>query len=196
MGTLAQLKERIAFEVDRDDLADPIASAISRAIEDYSFRRFWFNDSRGTATASAEYVNVPSGLRQLDYLFVTVGGVKYWLTQRENAVTEEWNETASNGQPTDFAWVGGQFRLHPVPNQSYTLTALGVFDQPALTDDTLSNAWTTEAEDLICAATKKHLYRVLRDPEGQALATAEERDALKRLKAETTMRLSTGIKAD
>jgi hypothetical protein len=195
MGTLADLKARIALEVQRSDQSANIASAISRAIDDYSFRRFWFNDSRGTVSASAEYVSVPTGLRQLDHLFVTVGGVKYTLTQRENAIIEEWNETASNGQPTDFAWVGSQFRLHPVPNQAYTLTALGVFDQPALTDDTSSNAWATEAEDLICAATKKHIYRILRDAEGQALATVEEREALGRLKAETNMRLSTGIKA-
>lgn len=195
MGTLAELKARIATELARNDQSDNIASAVSRAIEDYSFRRFWFNDTRGTVTASAEYVTIPTGLRQLDDLFVTVGGVKYTLTQRENAIIEEWNETASTGQPTDFAWVGSQFRLHPVPNQSYTLTALGIFDQPELTDDSSSNAWTTEAEDLICAAAKKRIYRILRDPEGRADAFVEEQDALKRLKAETTLRLSTGIKA-
>jgi len=84
-------------------------------------------------------------------------------------------------------------RLYPTPNAIFTLTLPGVYDAAALSADSSSNAWTTEAVDLIAAAAKKLLLRDIKgDAAGAAIATGVEADALYRLRAETVQRLNTG----
>jgi hypothetical protein len=46
MGTLADLKSRIALELARTDLTAQIGNAVSDAIKFYGSERFWFNQSR------------------------------------------------------------------------------------------------------------------------------------------------------
>jgi hypothetical protein len=203
MATLADLKARIIAETNRDDLADDLATAldevISRAIEFYAVQRFTFNEYRQTATtvANNQYVTLPSGIRMIDYLSVTVGSNAYPLRPQAWQVIEEWNGYATtSGQPTDYSVQTGQVRLYPVPNTAYPLTFLGVADvTPALdySDDTSTNAWLTDGYDLLAARVRYLLYRdYFRDAEGANIALGAEQEALADLRNSVAQLLGTG----
>lgn len=198
MGTLATLKARIASELNRTDLTATIADQIPRAIEFYASRRFWFNEATGSATTTAgqSTVAAPDGLRLLDALFITIGGQKLELDEESPAVIEDWlGSNAGEGQPTDFAKVGSSFKLYRTPNDAYTLTAVGVFDLAGFETDADSNAWTTEAEDLIAY----HVVDRIARTKARNITLANEArglrdEALSQLRAETTRRLSNRIR--
>lgn len=210
MATLGELRSRIVLECVRDDLTDAPSSdptavststldaAIRQAIDYYADKRFWFNESRVTnsTTAGNEYVTLPSGLRFLDMLSVTVGSNRYPLKMQDYAVIEQWlGYGPTNGQPTDFSISGTQARLYPAPNIVYTLTWLGIFDVTALdyTNANSTNAWTTYGEDLIAARARMLLMRDnFRDPEGATLAGLAEKQALDNLRGWTARRIGTG----
>lgn len=198
MGTLAELKARIAREIDRDDMDVNIAAAISNSIEHYASLRFWFTEATNTAvtTAGSEVVALsPLGSRVVDTVSATVGSYRYPLIARPLPQIDAWlGAGGARGQPTDYCVYGTSLLLYPTPNAVYTLTVRGIFDVlPALDDDSAANAWTTQGADLIAARSRLVLYRdVLLDTEAEGLANFAKGEAKKALIGETTRRLSTG----
>lgn len=194
MATLGDLKTRIADELLKRNLNTQIASHISRAIEFYAGRRFWFNTGRMVGSAVAPdangYVALPAGTRLIDQIMVGV----MVLERRDPSAIDEWIAySPSAGQPLDYAPAGDNIRLYPIPTAPVALSVVGTFDLAALAADADSNAWTNEAADLIAARTRMTMFRdVLRDPDGMALALAAEREAVTDLDMKTMRRLGTG----
>lgn len=179
MTTLAVLKARIADELgDRSDLSSQIAYAIADAVQLLRRKRFDFNEGRKTAstTAATEYVTWPAGLVELDQVTLLSGTTPWTLTERSDREIEEWSMPAisSTGQSTDFARFGRQIRLYPIPDAAYTLTFSGLIDvEPALTADSVSNAWTTDGEMLVRQLAKALVcIDVLQDAERAAQLAA------------------------
>jgi len=199
MGTLAELKTRIASELNRSDLTSAIADQIDRSIDRYASNRFWFNEATRTAstTAGSTMATLTTGPRVIDQLLITVGGSKYGLSARSLAeITELLGYQSSQGQPTEYAYSGSTLTFWPTPDAVYTVTATGIFDEPALATDADSNAWTTEAEDLICYDVLERIARVkLRNVALANEARSLRMEAMGLLRAETARRLSVGISA-
>lgn len=203
MATLADLRTRIIAETNRDDLTDELATAldevIARSIDYFGTQRFTFNEYRKPAVtvAADQYVTLPAGFRQIDYLSVTVGSNAYPLRMQSWEVIEEWNGYATtSGQPTDFSVQDGQLRLYPVPNIAYALTALGVAEvSPVLdySDGASTNAWLVQGYDLIAARVRYLLYRdYFRDAEGAQIALGAMQEALSNLRNDVAKLLGTG----
>jgi len=197
MSTFATLKARVADELNRSDLTSQIATAVTRAIEYYARERFTFNEGRSTAATVADnqYVTFPSGLRVVDGVLATIGSNTYPLVRMEFDEMEAWHgATNTTGQPIDFSVRDGQFRIYPTPNQAYTLTVLGIYDQSALSDDTDTNDWCTGlAQDLITARARYTISRdILFDQEGMTHARLAEVEALKELRGESEQLTSDG----
>jgi len=199
MATLGDLKARVIRETNRDDLADDLADALSyaitSAIDFYSTQRWDFNEARtvDTMLSGEEYTTLPTGTRILDELYLIIGGVRYRLTKQEMDYIEGLYSVPMIGQPTDYAVFQGQVRVWPTPNRNYSVIWLTIEDQPALTDDSSSNAWTTEGYDLIAARTRYLLYRdQFRDSAGAAVAYAAEQEAYGNLKGTTNRLIGTG----
>lgn len=203
-GTLGDLKQRIIDETTRDDLADDLADALTRTIQDaidfYATERWWFTEARVTSacTIGNEYIALPAGLRVLDRPFLVVGNVRYGLHVRSMEDIEALYTTPISGQPTDYAVFGSNLRLWPTPNLAYTMIWLDVADATALdySDDASSNAWTLYATPLVAAKAKQILYRdylsaTASDPRFLN-ATIQVKEAYDHLKGETNRRLSTG----
>lgn len=200
MATLGDLKTRIAGDLNRTDQTALIATEIARAIERYAAKRFWFTVGSGTtATASGvATAAAPTGLRVLDAAWVTVSGVKMPLEQHSLATITDWLGATPNatGRPTDFALSGSTWTFYRLPNAIYTVTAVGIYDLTALDTDSATNAWTTEAQDLIANEVLGRIRRIrLRDYPGADAAGYERDQALKALRGETTRRLMTGVHA-
>ena len=209
MATLGELKDRIVRECNREDLTDApsgdptsvntdvLQRVIQRAIEEYADKRFFFNESRGVTAAVAGngFVSLPPGLRMLDMLSVTIGGNRYPLVMRQYDEIERWSGYGpANGQPTSFAISNDTAQLYPVPNQSYPLTWLGIFDLVLdYEDDASSNAWTTYGEDLIAAQAVFLLQRdYFRDGEAAAIAQSAADTALTNLRGKSNGLISPG----
>lgn len=203
MATLDDLRTRLIAETNRDDLSDDLAAAlnevIQRAIEYYALQRFTFNETTatGVTVAGNQYVTLPTGIRRLDMLEVTVGANRYPLTARDYAEIQQWQGySSSSGQPTDYSVSEGQVRLYLTPNIAYTLSFTGIKDvTPALNYavGTSSNAWLVQGYDLIAARCRYLLYRdYFRDDAGASIALGAEQEAMARLRNEASRLLGTG----
>lgn len=202
MPTYADLRSRVITETIRDDLADTLSgqltSHIARAIEFYASSRFWFNEGvlSGVCVSGNEYAAKPSGLRIIDKLSVTIGGLQRPLRALSLVDIDTLAIVNTSGQPTDYAETGDQVRLWPKPNSAYALSFVGIVDLSALSADGDSNAWTNQGFDLITARTKYTLFRgQFYDGAKAQAAQAEEADALAKLRGETARRLSTGVRS-
>jgi hypothetical protein len=190
MPTLGDLKTRLIAETNRDDLATGealeavLASCISQASEHFAGEDFWFTRASGSrsTTASVDLVALPDEVRVAEV--VVCDGERLLKVLPATLAA-----AVAAGKPTQWAAIGDNIQLWPVPDGSYSLDIFGLarIDPPA--SDGESGIWTNEAYDLIAARTRFLLFRdVFRDVEGTQLAAQAEGEALGRLRRETRRR--------
>lgn len=186
--TLGDLKERIAREMTRDDLATEIAEAITDAINLWSPRRFDFNEKRvkRNTVANTEYYALGSGWTYMDDSS-TDGGYPmkvdsitllydqqpYPLSERTHAWIDTNQSPAATytGQPDSYGTYDRWLRLYPIPDAAYQLTLSGLFYAESLSSDADSNMWTQaiNGEAIVRHQVKSMIYRdLLRDDNGAA----------------------------
>lgn len=174
-STFGDMKNRVASDLERSltDVTwgartwdDEIGGAILDAIKLYRARKWWFLQQPQTltmtseTTADEEYVTEYTGLIQLDSLRITISGNKEPLEPISFQEMERRHDgNTSTGQPYEYCRYGGRIRLYPTPDQVYTLTWSGTFQESALTSDTISNQWMTNGELLIRARAKLTMLR-------------------------------------
>lgn len=105
------------------------------------------------------------------------------------------DSSASRSRPYLYSYFNQQLRIYPIPDSAnYTMRLQAWVRVDAPTVGTESNAWTTEAYDLIHAAAKRYLAQhTLRDADLAVAAGLAEQDALMDLQAETSSKNGTGI---
>jgi hypothetical protein len=186
-ATYLDLQRVIADELaDRTDLlgeladtnlaASPIKRAIQSAIAKWEREPFYFNEEYTqplfttvagqelyTSTDAAALASSPD----IWLLHALVSANRYTLTRRDWAYIEDMSPNANlRGQPTEWAYLGNQIRLYPIPDAAYPVRATRTTRFAALMNDADSNVWTTEAFDLIRSEAKAILARdVLHDPD-------------------------------
>lgn len=200
MGTLADLKSRIALELARTDLTAQIANAVSDAIKFYGSERFWFNQSRNItfntvdgqqAYGAADQAIIPS-LVKIDDVFFS-GATKYPLG-RYSATDFEMltGGSTANGRPCAYTYTDDQIFLYPTPNDVYTMRVYAHYRLPTLNDGE-TNAWTDDAEELIRSHAKQLLYLdPIEDDQGAARMGVKIPELLAALRSETSARMGTG----
>lgn len=201
MGTLLDLKTRIAQDLTRDDLTSQIANAVNDAIRYYERQRFWFNVTRNltfntvagqTAYAAPDLAQIPT-LVKIDALYLTQGNSIYALDRYEpNDFEILENGSTGPGKPDAFTYVDQAIRLWPKPNAIYAMRIHGIYRLPTLADGG-TNAWTDDAEELIRTHAKLLLFLdLLGDDEGATRMQAKIPPLLDALRAETSQRTATG----
>lgn len=181
MSTYGTMIDRIAAELERSDLGSSsspglIGTHINDAIRLYKARNWWFLQSPTSAaltsstTASDSYVSRYAGLIQLDSLRITIAGQKYPLDPVSFQEMESLHDgNASEGQSWKYAEYGSRLRLYPTPDQIYTLTWSGLFEEATLSASADTNDWMTDGELLIRSTARMTIYRdYLRDLDGAA----------------------------
>ena len=205
MGTLSDLQARIARELHRDDLTVDIAAAIQSAINYYSSERFYFNEKRWTittianekyyGTSTASPGTLPSDILEIDSITVTANARIYQLDKisyNEMDATDA-GTTPLAGYPRLWAWYGGQLRLYPTPNDAYVITMSGQYKLADLVNPTDTNAWTTDAEELIrCHAKRDLCAHVLEDDQTAIRMDGLAQRAFADLKSQTNKLISAG----
>jgi hypothetical protein len=203
MTTLADIQARIASDLTRNDLTSQIASVVSDAIDFYQRYRFWFNVTRSQtfsttvgqqAYTATDLAIIPNIIR-VDALFLPQLQSIYPLDRFEPGDFEVIAGGMSGGGiPTAFTCIDQSILLWPIPTAVYTLRLHCHYKLPPLVNPTDTNAWVTDAEELIRAHARLLLYTdVLDDEEGMARMQAKIPLLVDALKYETSARSSTGV---
>lgn len=208
--TLADLKATIANDINRDDLSNQIADAITTAIEHYKEERTFFNETRSTTfvtvSAQSDYTvsddaDIPL-FYEIDGMFLEdASGESYPLTRYDPVDIEQLlDNSAASGRPYAYAYIDQTFRLYPIPDQVYTVRPIGAIEYAApATDGEADNFWMTKAFELIRCRAKWYLYaHKIKNP-GMAIAMGGEDgdgglagSALSRIRRATSKRVSAG----
>jgi hypothetical protein len=197
MSTLAQMRSRIADDLDRSDLSTQIDKAINRAIEYYEKERFWFSEKIATFNTVANQKNysssdsIPTDIAEIDYVEVTVSGKEFPLYLKPYPYIKEKQGSDATGVPSEYAYYQENFYLWLIPNAVYTITVSYQQKYSELTLDADTNDFTTDAEDLIEARARAWLYaRVIKDIDQAQIAKTEENEALAALREKTRKLIS------
>lgn len=216
MSTFGTMIDRIEDEILRTDINSNVQQAIKSAIAHYEAHRFWFtegNSSITTGSSNTATYTVSSEWVNIDVLTATVNSSEFPLIKR----TADWfrkvntNPATVVGIPTDYALHANALWLYPSPSTAYTVTTYGhkkitELDSTGhltLTDTTVTNAWFTDAEEVIRNRAKYYLYAdVLENQERAAFYGGEdpygntrgrEGEALMALDRRTNYKIGTGF---
>jgi len=200
MATYAELKNRIARELSRNDLASDIDAACKAGIRLYRGRRFRFNELTATMNTIAGQSwygvssGLPAGIQEVDSITVDQWGRRTALCQRAYSELETLDTAQSmRSAPEIWCWYGERLRLWPIPDRVYPLAFSCIAAIPEPANDDAENAWTSDAESLIRAFAVRTLARdVIRDPEKEAAGERAEIEALRMLDREAAAYQSTG----
>lgn len=200
MGTYGDMINRISTQLRRSNLTDDISDAIQKAVQVYSTRRFWFNDSKDLTftTSSSLETYAPAGIS--DY-----GGFDFMEISR--STTDRWEVKALDYQSFQEKRMGGDtfgdplwysifdrtVYLWPIPASALNVVVSGRRGLTTLSAAGDSNAWTNEAEVLIRTRATVDLYRyVIKDFQKADVMEKEEQKELSRLRATTHRLLGSG----
>jgi hypothetical protein len=210
MTTKATLRARILSDLERDQATwgTMIDEAIADAITFHQSKRFYFNESRTvtfstvagtdmytfntptlTGTIGAEFYRIDDVLITISASVTHLRRVDYdWLEQTAD------NNT-SQGQPYNYAYVGRQMRIYPIPDQAYTVRIIGhqKFDAPA--DDIVNdNVWMNEGFELIRSRAKAQFaMHVIEDEPLAQRMQIMERSAMGALRESTYRKAEGGM---
>lgn len=181
MSTYGTMIDRIAAELERADMGSAsspgiIGTHVNDAIRTYKAKHWWFLQEptsatkTNTTTASDNYVSLVSGIIQIDTLQITIGSQLYRVDPIDHDEMESLQEgTTGTGQPWYYSQYGKRIRIYPTPNDVYTLTWTGLFEEGTLGVSADTNDWMTDGELLIRRQAKMTLLRdYLGDPSWQA----------------------------
>lgn len=165
MSNLGTMVSRIREDIDRGSNYDArIKRAIVDAIVFYKNVRLGFNIKRARAllTSGNEQVSLPLDWIEADFLRLEENGRRDTMEE----VTYDWIEDqmetdADRGRPFRYAIQHRELRLYPIPDKSYTLVLSFQYELQNVSissADSDTNAWLTEAEQLIRKHAMADLY--------------------------------------
>lgn len=200
MTTYAVMRARILDEISDSTLTTSVNAAILSAIKFYERQRFYFNERVSDTFSlvagqeyyeSADLAAIPN-LITIDDMYVTISGSRYHITpiQFEDIASAQ-NGLVTGDPPTNYAIYAQQIRMIPIPSAVRTVTMADHYRLTALSADSDSNAWTTDAEELIRCHAKHDLASNVINDDGMANRMEKRIPALlASLKRETRLRRS------
>lgn len=156
MSTFGTMVERIREDIDRGtDFDTRIKNAICDAIVYYQTSRLGFNTKRARAliTSGMEMLSLPLDWVEADYLRLEDDGQRIPFDEVTYGWIEDRRENDDDrGMPSKYAIQHREMRLWPIPDHSYTLVFSFQYELGGISicaSDATTNAWMTEAEQLI-----------------------------------------------
>jgi hypothetical protein len=190
--TYGDVQARIADELNRSDLGPQIQKAVIRSIKHFERMPFWFNETSTTlsSVAAQSYVAVPSDFLAIQYFEVTYSGHNTKMIPQTLEYIRRYNASNFNNIPLNYCYQQDRFELAPIPNAVYSMPLRYVKRLTELSATTDSNAWLTEAEDVIVYHSMKTLYAtVIRSGNDAAIMQGLEGEAVRSLNRGELIRL-------
>lgn len=205
--TFQTMVDAISDDIDdtQGEYIEQIQKAIFASVRYCERDVYYFNETRDVTFQTvegqewygeADNPNIASLVRVQDLYLESDTIERRWLRRVFNEEIEILaDNTAERGEPYAWTYFAQKIRLYPIPGESiYTVRLqLGPYrlNQITSTDDT--NAWFTEAFDLVKARAKYILAKdTLKDAAVAAEALNDYTDQQSSLKAETSRRSATG----
>lgn len=181
-STFLDMRNRIADELQREDLESQIEEAITDACVFYQQDSFFANDTQNTMStvAGQNDYTAPTDVIMLRQVTVIVGYTLYTLQAKSwEYINREDSNTLQpvQGPPVHYAVnnlpAGMQIRLFPTPDAVYSLgfDYIGLTSPPV--NDTDSNFWTLQARQMIRNYAK---YLIRTSVIGDYVAAAQDRE--------------------
>ena len=208
MKTLADIMAVIADDVDdtTGEYSDQIKRAVQAAQRYCERKTFYFNETRDETFPTVDgqewygaddNANIPTLVRVVAAYSEDGQGQRTPLTRKHPDEIETLSDnSAASGEPYLWTYFNRQIRLYPIPGAApYTVRLqLGPYRLTVLDASGDTNAWLTEAYDMIKARAKYILYKdTLKEAALAAEALNDYRDQFVALKAETASRNGSGI---
>lgn len=192
------MRTRIADEManDGDITTAQINYAIQDTIKQYERRPWWWNQKTATMStvdgqeyySSSDLADMPD-IVQIVSATVTVNNLKAPLRAVDYQTIDDEQDGSVEGEPRVFAYFKENIRLYPIPDAVYTVTLSYIYRLTALSADGDSNAWTTDAEELIRQGAKRRIaLNYLQADDLAARFAVMEREAFTELQAENRRR--------
>jgi hypothetical protein len=203
MATLEQIRVRVARKSQDASYTSLSASVvdgeINRAIRFYQNQQFWFNEDMTTITlteGSNVIPNIPADViseLQVNGLTLIDQQVKIDLKKLPTNLFVE-RDFDQTGRPLFYTFRNNQYLLSPIPQEAYTLQFRWLKLYADLVNDSDTNDFTENAEDLIMLHTLKNIYAEDKeDTERGLYYQGLEDNELKSLQKRNDARLSTGV---
>lgn len=199
MSDLQTMRAAIEDDLLNDSLSSQIDLSINRAIKYYQQYRFTFNTASTTlnTVASQESYGTsdgfPSDFLKSDVLIANINSSLITVRPITFNLLRDYNAQSSEGAPYDFSIYQNKIWLSPIPDKAYTLTFYYLRSYSTLVNNTDSNDFTDNAEDLIESRAEWWLYlRKLHDNQAAQAVKAMEMEALRDLQREYKNQVSTG----
>lgn len=198
MSDYGTMRSRIADEManDGDITSAQINYAIQDTIKVYERKPWWFNWKTGTLTTvadqeyytSADLSDLPD-LVEILSATVTYNGIKSPMMAVDYPTIDSEQSGVIKGIPRLYAYFAEQLRIYPIPIGAYTITLSYVYRLAALSADGDTNAWTTDAEELVRQGAKRRIaLNYLNSEDLAARYVPLEREAYAEMMAENRRR--------
>lgn len=166
MTDFITLVNRVEDEIKRTTLNSQVRQACLDAIAHHEQEReFWFNTERSETNMVFGQKFYPTPDDFVDWighhpLQITVNQSTYPLTRRSWDYLQliDLDAIVGNGIPFDWAYGDKQIRLYPIPQDTYQMHLYYKSKLAAITNDSDTNAWLTDGEQLIRARAKWMIY--------------------------------------
>lgn len=196
MSTKSEVIALVLDALYRDDLTSQASTAIDMAIARRNSESWWFLQQRKTSNTvdGQEYLELPSDFGTLDDLTITDDTRVMRLYE---VTLERMNDLFISGSdykglPVYFCLYDGQIRLHPIPDDAYTVT-MYYNAEPGELSAAGSNVWTTTAKELTMREAAADVAATVLMDDKRAMTQIALRDqALAALRRENTTRLMSG----
>jgi hypothetical protein len=207
-ATFGGMANDIADDVDdtTGEYASAIRKSILAAIRYCDANTYYFNESRDITFSTvqgqdwynaSDNVNIPTLVHIENVWSEDSNGQRYVVSRSLEADMELVSDnSASTGRPYAWSYFNQMIRLYPIPDANvYTIRVVtGPYKLQTLVNDTDSNAWMSEAYDMIKARAKYILAKnTLKDANMATEALNDFTDQERSVSAETSKRLSTGL---
>lgn len=207
MTTLADLASAIADDIDdtTGEYGAQITTAIQAAQRYCERSTYYFNETRDETFVTingqewygaADNANIPTLIRIEAAYSEDSNGQRVKLDRVQPKEIELLSDnSATTGEPYCWTYFNQQIRLYPIPGAAvFTIRLqLGLYRLAPLVNSGDTNAWLSEAYDLMKARAKYILCKdTLKDPGPAAEALNDYNDQDEALAAETASRSGTG----
>jgi hypothetical protein len=201
MATLAQIRQTVSRKLKDESntgtSALVVTAEINRSIRFYSNHRFWFNEDLAdiTLTKGAQLIpSIPTDLSvEIQGGLVLIDDQVKIPLQRLSNVDFYDSDQDQTGRPYYYTYRDGNYYVLPTPNEAYPLKFRYLKKYSDLVNDSDTNDFTSNAEDLIMLHTVKNIYAEdKQDSERAGFYSQLEDVELSALKNSTDSRISSG----
>lgn len=165
MGTYLEMQTAIADELVNESITTAqIKLAIQRSISSYQNTAFYFNQKEAvfnTVSGQENYsvtdlVDIPNITRFYSFNAKN-SGVASPIIAKDYDYIDRLQTSLMTGFPYFYAYFAQKIRLYPIPNAVYICDIAYSYGLSTLSADSDTNAWVSNAEEMIRQGAKKRL---------------------------------------